>query len=196
MTDTKRTQAEILALLADNTTAQISPQDLRDSVVSARANQGLAWAYYKDIEFTSEANSDLFAADTRKQLTNDGVLRTVETQMDNMIRPWSSDTVNVELHDLYDIRVTFKAETTASGAGNYFDIELDIAGAQDVIWASTSIMAKGADIEHSFSYNLSVFAGSDFVTNGGKFYITSRTPMALKVWACDVLINRTYKADN
>ncbi len=38
MADTIRTRAAILALLADNTTAQISPQDHRDAVVSIMPN--------------------------------------------------------------------------------------------------------------------------------------------------------------
>lgn len=41
MADTNRTLAAILALLADNTTGDISPQDLRDSIISVFANYAL-----------------------------------------------------------------------------------------------------------------------------------------------------------
>lgn len=48
MADTQRTKAQILALFADNVTGQISPQDLRDYVVtimeSEFANPGDFWA--------------------------------------------------------------------------------------------------------------------------------------------------------
>lgn len=48
MADTQRTRAQILALFADNVTGQISPQDLRDFVVtimeSEFANAGDVWA--------------------------------------------------------------------------------------------------------------------------------------------------------
>jgi hypothetical protein len=41
MADTQRTLAAILTLLADNTSGAISPQDLRDAVVSLRSGHGL-----------------------------------------------------------------------------------------------------------------------------------------------------------
>lgn len=48
MADTQRTRAQILALFADNVTGQISPQDLRDFVVTVMesefANAGDFWA--------------------------------------------------------------------------------------------------------------------------------------------------------
>lgn len=40
MPDTERTQAQIIALLPDNTNGEISPQDLRDFVVSAAPPHG------------------------------------------------------------------------------------------------------------------------------------------------------------
>jgi hypothetical protein len=193
MTDTVRTQSEILALLADNTTGDISPQDIRDMVVSAYADTGHGWAFYADGEFTSEGDSDVFAGDTRKKLTNDGAARTVDSELNGIATPWVGDTVIVDLNSFYIVRLGFHAETTASGAGNYFDIELDIAGTQQVIWAATNVMAKGANIEHRFQWAIPIFAGTDFDTNGGEFYVTSRTPMELKVWGTDISIARTYK---
>lgn len=40
MTDTQRSWAAILALLADNTAGQISPQDLRDALLTLRSGHG------------------------------------------------------------------------------------------------------------------------------------------------------------
>ena len=40
MADTQRTLAQILALAADNTSGAISPQDLRDCIVSLRTDRG------------------------------------------------------------------------------------------------------------------------------------------------------------
>jgi hypothetical protein len=42
MTDTIRTQADLLALAADNTTGAISAQDLRDIIISAAPIRGTA----------------------------------------------------------------------------------------------------------------------------------------------------------
>lgn len=43
MADTQRSVSEILALLADNTTGAISPQDLRDALVTWRPAHGQLW---------------------------------------------------------------------------------------------------------------------------------------------------------
>lgn len=49
MADTQRTRAGILSLFADNVTGQISPQDLRDAIVTLMeeefANPGDVWAW-------------------------------------------------------------------------------------------------------------------------------------------------------
>lgn len=42
MTDTVRTQADLLALAADNTTGNISAQDLRDLIISTAPIRGTA----------------------------------------------------------------------------------------------------------------------------------------------------------
>lgn len=43
MADTQRTFAQILALLADNSSGDISPQDIRDALVSIRTDHGQIW---------------------------------------------------------------------------------------------------------------------------------------------------------
>jgi hypothetical protein len=45
MADTQRTLSAILALLADNTGQAISPQDLRDAIVSLFANYGMIYVH-------------------------------------------------------------------------------------------------------------------------------------------------------
>lgn len=88
MVDTVRTTAELLTLFADNTTGEISPQDLRDFVVSAgvygslyitggsTAQTGIGTTATKVTAFTASgdsANVTVSVADDRITLDNEGV---------------------------------------------------------------------------------------------------------------------------
>ena len=194
MADTKRTQTAVLALLADNVTGDISPQDLRDSVVSARANQGGAWAYYADGTSTTQGTAQSILADARDQMLNDGVGRTEIGQIQDMTPPWVNDKLAVELDCTYQVRLTFEAETAAGGTGNHFTVDMDIGGAIGVIWAGTEMLAKGAGVEHSYTFSIPSFAGTTFVANGGTLYITPS--VNLDIWNVAVFVVRTYMPDN
>ncbi len=195
MADTKRTQTEILALLADNVTGDISPQDLRDSVVSNRSNQGGGWAFYTEGTAITQGTAQAISAATRTQLLNDGLGGATHAgQIQDMAVPWSSNKLNVELDCAYNVRVTFKGQIAAAGSGNYFTIELDIGGAIGVTWAATIVFAKGASLEHAFEFSIPLFARSTFVANGGTFYITPNVDMDL--WDARVLVGRVYQPDN
>jgi hypothetical protein len=107
-----------------------------------------------------------------------------------MAPAWTNDKLTPELNCFYDVRLTFKAQTATAGLGHYLTTELDINGAIGVTWSSIVVLAKGAGIEHAFSYAIPLFARSTFVANGGGFWITS--DVALDVWDARVLVNRTY----
>jgi len=195
MADTKRTQTEILALLADNVSGDISEQDIRDSVVSARANQGGGWAFYTEGTAITQGTAQAITASTRTKLLNDGLGGATHAgQIQDMIVPWSSDKLNVELNCAYNVRVTFKGEIASGAAGQYFTIELDIGGAIGVTWSATIVFAKGTSIEHAFEFSIPLFARSTFVANGGEFYITPSVNMDL--WDARVLVGRVYQPDN
>ncbi len=195
MVDTERTQTEILALLADNSAGAIGPQDIRDSVVSARANEGAGWAFYTEGTAITQGTAQAITASTRTQLLNDGLGGATHAgQIQNMIVPWSSNTLNVELNCAYNVRLTFKGQIASGAAGQYFVAELDIGGAIGVTWAGTTVFAKGTGIEHAFEFSIPLFARSTFVANGGKFYITPSVDMDL--WDARILVGRVYQPDN
>ena len=195
MADTERTQTEILALLADNTAGAISPQDIRDSVVSARANQGLGWAFYTEGTAITQGTAQTITADARTQLLLDGLGgATHEGQIQDMAQPWHEDHLHVELDCAYNVRVTFKGQIASGAGGEYFVAELDIGGAIGVTWTGTSVFPKGADVEHGFEFSIPLFARSTFVANGGRFYITPSVDMDL--WDARVLVGRVYQPDN
>ncbi len=195
MVDTERTQTEILALLADNSSGDISAQDIRDSVVSARANEGAGWAFYTEGTAITQGTAQAITASTRTLLLNDGLgSATHAGQIQNMIVPWSSNKLNVELNCAYNVRVTFKGQIASGAGGEYFVAELDIGGGIGVTWSGTSVFPKGAGIEHGFEFSIPLFARSTFVANGGSFYITPSVDMDL--WDARVLVGRVYQPDN
>lgn len=63
MADTKRTRSQILALMADNTTGEISPQDLRDMLVSL-------FGVYGSIKAVDNAVVQAMTAATPAKLVN------------------------------------------------------------------------------------------------------------------------------
>jgi len=194
MADTKRTQTAVLALLADNVTGDISPQDLRDSVVSARANQGGAWAYYADGTSTTQGTAQVVLADARDQMLNDGVGRTEIGQIQDMAAPWVNDKLVVELDCTYQVRLTFNAQISSGAGGEHLTVDMDIGGAIGVIWAGTETLAKGANEPHSYTFSIPSFAGTTFVANGGQLNITPSVDM--DIWNVAVFVVRTYMPDN
>ncbi len=199
MVDTKRTQTEILALLASNTEGDISAQDHRDQVVSARANQGGGWAFYSESTAITQGTAQSISAATRTKLLCDGLgAFTSVDQIQDMVPSWVGDAIFPELNCAYDFRLTFKTETATAGSGHYLTVELDIGsgglGTGPVIWSGIDVLAKGAGVEHALQYSIPIFAKDPFPANGGSFYIES--DVALDVWDMRVFINRTYKPDN
>ncbi len=63
MADTKRTRAQLLALLPDNSTGEISPQDIRDMLVSL-------FGVYGKISLKGNTTGQAFIADTAAKLLN------------------------------------------------------------------------------------------------------------------------------
>ena len=59
MSDTVRSKADILTLFADNTSGNISPQDLRDFVVSLHSNYGCMYANGVTDTFTVTATPQM-----------------------------------------------------------------------------------------------------------------------------------------
>lgn len=200
MPDTKRTQSEILGLLPDNTTRLISPQDLRDTVVSQRANQGLGWEFHTETDVTESAAQSI-AADTRTKIECDGVGTLSATDQNTDIGSAVWDGTNhkfvPELNSAYLFRITFRVKTVTAG-NNWVEVQLDIGsgglGTGPVIWGTTCPLIKGPNIIHEMQYSIPLFAKAPFPTNGGTFFIESN--VAITLWDVRVFFARIYKPDN
>jgi hypothetical protein len=198
---TKRTQTEILNLLANNATRDISAQDLRDAIVSARANQGSGWEFYSDSIRTTQPTAQAISASTRTKILCDGLgaFTSTDQNADLGATPaWSGDSLQVELNSAYIVRLSFKIQTGSAGSNNYFETDLDIGsgglGTGPVVWKQLDPLIKGSGIEHSVAYAIPLFAKDPFPANGGSFFLTSNVDVDL--WDVRVLIARIHKADN
>lgn len=172
MVDTVRTEAELQAIFADGQgPASITPQDMRDFTVSSRylANQG--WEFVLDGTYTSGAPRAI-AAGVRTQATIDGVLET--SRHPTGAQFWNTTTNKLipnGLNNFGIVRFHIQAQSTAASV-NRFEIELDAGGGAGVIFQETGVFAKGAGNPQNFNFTVLLFAGADFLANGGTFYIT------------------------
>ncbi len=200
MADTKRTQTEILSLLADNTSGAISPQDMRDTVVSMRANQGLGWEFHTETDNT-EGDAQSISADTRTKILCDGLgsFSVTNYNADGGTATW--DGVNSrfipELHCAYLFRLTYKLKTASSAPDKWVSTELDIGagglGTGPVIWANSHAIIRGANTEQAEQFAIPMFAEEPFPTNGGTFWVESN--VAITVWDVRVFWARLYSPD-
>ncbi len=200
MADTKRTQTAILALLADNSSGAISPQDLRDSVVSARANQGDGWDFLTETD-RSEGAAQVISASTRTKLECDGAgslsVSTRRTDIGTATWDGTNHKFIPELGSAYIFRLTYKCKTSSGAQDKYVETQLDIGsgglGTGPVIWADINPLVKGAGVEHSFQFAIPLFAEDPFPTNGGTFYVESNVDIT--VWDVRVFFARIFKLD-
>jgi hypothetical protein len=116
MADTQRTLSAILALLADNSSGAISPQDLRDAVVSIFANYG-------DVRTTTDVNYT-------SQTTGAGWLKLAFASdgLDNgcVTADAANDRVTVTVDGVYLVR--FVGWVTAASTYNDFRLEVNAGG--------------------------------------------------------------------
>ena len=172
MVDTVRTEAELQTIFADGQAeGAITPQDVRDLVVSSRylANQG--WEFVLDSAYTS-GSPRAIAAGIRTQVTIDGITETSAHPVGSNF--WNTTTNKLipdGLNNFGIVRLAFTGQSTAASV-NRFEVELDVNGAAGVIFQDTAVFAKGAANPQNFNFIIPLFSGADFQANGGTFYVT------------------------
>jgi hypothetical protein len=193
MVDTVRTEAELQAIFADGQgPASITPQDMRDFIVSSPylANQG--WEFLFDSTYTVGSPRTILAA-ARTQMTIDG-LAEATGHPGGVQGFWNTSTNKIEpsaLNDFGLCRIAFTAQSTAASV-NRFEVELDTAGAFPIIYQQTGVFAKGAGNPQSFNFIIPLFAGADFLANGGIVYITPEADATF--WTFAITSVRLYGA--
>ena len=99
----------------------------------------------------------------------------------NKIRPFLAG-------DGYIIRIDFDA--SISNANGHFDEKLDVGGVTSFILKRSQSFPKGANVTQSFSSSDYIYAGSDFMINGGSILINPSHSML--IWNKAITIQRVY----
>lgn len=116
MTDTRRSVAEILALLADNSTGDISPQDLRDALVTALGVYGEIQTIGGDTVQNVGTSWELL-----ENWNTDG-------ESAGITPASSSDKLTITIPGIYLVMATLGIKTTSSWFPMDFRLYLDGAG--------------------------------------------------------------------
>jgi len=192
MADTIRTQAELLAIFADGQNAgAITEQDMRDLIISIPAIQGHHWEFNLDGQYTSIAKKAILAG-IRTPITIDAALEAQQSPVGHPL-VWNSTTNKIEpdaLNDFYNIRLAITGHSDV-GTTNSFLVEVDVGGTAGVIFKETKRFLYGVGIEQSFNIVMPLFAGADFLANGGTIYITPVTNASF--WEHAITVDHAYK---
>lgn len=155
--DTVRTQAQILTILGDNTTGQISPQDLRDAIVSQSVYGSIGATDSADTQATSATPAAVAGFDTNGPSNG--------TTPDN-----TTDDITIGANSGGDYEVHFHASFTGTTNETY-TLHLIDDGAEVGGGCSASRKTSNADVGSvSFNCQASIAGGSVmevFVESGG-----------------------------
>jgi len=147
MADTRRSLTDLLALLADNTSRAISPQDLRDALVSAHGTYGMM--YTKDGSTAQGSIGTSFA-----QLTGFAV----DGLSGGTTPANATDDITVGTDGVY--AVMLQASFTGTAATE-FTLNLHVNDAEGVFQCSQMLDAAGAVVSGSVFGLLSLSATDD-----------------------------------
>lgn len=152
----------------------ITAQDMRDFVVTAPYLANHGWQFYYDNQY-SQGVPRVIAANTPTQITINGGQETVG-HPPGLPAFWNTSTNKVVPNGLNNfgiLRLSFRGFYSGGGTSSLFDVTLDAGGAAGIIWEESGVFLKGSGQAQTFNYIIPLFAGPDFVANGGIFRITS-----------------------
>ena len=177
MVDTVRTETDLLTNTFQDGQPDdsITAQDMRDLVVSTKYLNGQGWDFHLDSIYTS-GSTKVILAGVRTKVTIDGVLGDVghpevEHNGSHFWNVTTNKIVPSSLNDFGIVRFAVRGLSTVA-AENRFEVELDVGGTSGVIFQETGVFAKGAGAEQAFNFIIPLFAGTDFIANGGELYVT------------------------
>lgn len=146
MADTQRDTASILALYADNTSGLISPQDLRDGIVSILGAYGGLRADGSAAQMTGLNSTPTKVTSFTHTLASDGTVVVASAANDNVT---PSITATYEIH----------GELSFIGSASViYTLEIYIGGVASGIRAQVAQLGTGAEVAASFSGVASIAA--------------------------------------
>ena len=173
MVDVVRTETDLLANVFQDgqSVGSINPQDMRDLIVSTKYLHDTGWNFVFDGTYTTGSRRTILSG-VRTKVTIDGAVENVGHPTADVF--WNTSTnklVPSALNDFGIIRLAVRGSSPVA-ATNRFEIELDTGGTFPIIYEHTAVFAKGAGNDQAFNFVIPLFAGADFLANGGEFYIT------------------------
>ena len=130
------------------------------------------WGSYADSSHTIGSPLSI-SSGVRATLDNDAVNK-IETQIPSdsttFFYPVTQTIIATNDGDSYNLSIRFKAKMSVNNG--YFDIDLDIGGAQGIISQESIVFTRASNTEQRFDIDLTVFSGATFVANGGTLSIT------------------------
>lgn len=186
MVDTVRSINELLALLADNTTGNISAQDMRDVVVSL---DDTGWARYSDTQYT-EASPFFLPANTDTILPNNAGTVLDDEKPRDIPSFYAGGKITGRVGDGILIRVDLTVKPT-SALSEFIDIWFDIGDGNDRIFPELKTFPKGNGIERRISLTSSGYTLDTWSANGATLYVRSNGPVS--IYDISYTITRTHR---
>ena len=173
MVDTIRSISALQALLADNTSGDISPQDIRDMLVSLSANTG--WGAYNDTQYT-EGSPFSVSADTDTVLPNNAA-STIETQKPTDITTfYDGSVITGRAGESILITIDLVA-TPTSPAATAIEIWLDIGGSIGELYRRIVTFPKGNGVARPINFTTSAYTLDTWEANGATVYVRCDGPV-------------------
>lgn len=186
MPNTMRAIADLYALLADNTSGDISPQDVRDIVASL---DDTGWAQYRDTQYTS-ASPLVLSPDTDTILPNNaGLVLDAEIPSD-VTSFYNGSVVTGRDGDGITISVNLTARPTA-GSTTILETWFDIGGAIGAIYRRLVSFPKGPGVERPINFTVTGYTLNTWEANGATAYVRANGPV--EVYDIDYIITRTHR---
>lgn len=192
MVDTVRSMAQLLAAFADGQGAgAITPQDLRDLIVSSIGQTG--WADYTDDQYT-DASPQALAANTVSTVEINGATSQVQELPFAITSLWdgTNDEIPITTPGT-SLIVTF--ETTirrASGTGRWeFDIWIDIGLPGDIRLYPRTIAIDNGDNDKSITFTTGVYCLDTWAANGGQIKINPE--IAAEIHSSRIVVHHLHR---
>jgi len=159
---------------------------------------GRGWANYVDSTYTDVFPLELRAGNSyTANVEIDGTTSTIATHWPAGVdEPWDTTTnklIGTNDGDMFDFRLRMVALGGASPV--QLTVEIDIGGAQGVVFSKTENIAKGASTETHVTISSDYYTGSTFISNGGTITVsTADGSDDIDLWGFQLLVFRKFVA--
>lgn len=186
MVDTARSISDVLDLLADNSTGNISPQDLRDAIVSL---DDTGWGQYADTQYTSGSPLSILA-DTDTVLANNkgSVIETYKPR--DVTTFYDGAVINGKEGDGILITVDFQALPTNANA-TYIEVWFDIGGSVGELYRRIISFPKGAGVVRPVNFTVGGYTLNTWEANGATVFCRANGPV--DIYGIRYVIQRTHR---